>query len=52
LAELGVSAPGQLAEQLAILADGVAGRAMVFDDPGRADYGRVAAETLLDAAVR
>ncbi|MCV7173006.1 TetR family transcriptional regulator [Mycobacterium manitobense] len=52
LVELGASAPDQLAEQLAILADGVAGRAMVFDDPGRADYGRLAAETLLDAALR
>ncbi|MET0451521.1 MAG: helix-turn-helix domain-containing protein [Mycobacterium sp.] len=51
LLELGAREPDRLAEQLAILADGVAGRAMVFDDPGRGDYGRVAAETLLDAAL-
>ena len=52
LAELGADDPGQLAEQLAILADGVAGRAMVFNDPGRGDYAREAAQTLLDAALR
>lgn len=52
LAELGAREPDRLAEQLAILADGVAGRAMVFDDPGRGDYARAAAETLLDAALQ
>ena len=52
LSELGVGDPASLAEQLAILADGVAGRAMVFDDPGRAEHARAAAETLLDAAVQ
>ena len=52
LAELGARNPGQLAEQMAILADGVAGRAMVFDDPDRGDFARSAAETLLDAALR
>jgi AcrR family transcriptional regulator len=52
LSELGATEPDLLAEQLAILADGVAGRAMVFDDAGRGDYGRAAAETLLDAALR
>jgi len=51
LAELGAGHPGELAEQLAILADGAAGRAMVFDDPGRGNTGRAAAETLLDAAI-
>lgn len=52
LEELGVDDPDKLAEQLAILADGVAGRAMVFNDPGRGDYAREAAKTLLDAALR
>ncbi|WP_422743062.1 TetR/AcrR family transcriptional regulator [Mycobacterium sp. WMMD1722] len=52
LAELGAKDPDGLAEQLAILADGVAGRAMVFDDPDRGAYARAAAETLLDAALR
>ncbi|WP_197381767.1 TetR/AcrR family transcriptional regulator [Mycolicibacterium mengxianglii] len=52
LAELGADDPETLAEQLAILADGVAGRAMVFNDPGRGDYGRSVAQTLLDAALR
>jgi AcrR family transcriptional regulator len=52
LAELGASDPERLAEQFAILADGVAGRAMVFDDPAREDYARAAAEILLDAALR
>lgn len=52
LCELGAREPAQLAEQLAILADGVAGRAMVFDDPGRGDHARAAAEILLDAAVQ
>lgn len=51
LAGLGAPEPAQLAEQLAILADGVAGRAMVFNDPGRGKFARAAAETLLDAAL-
>jgi AcrR family transcriptional regulator len=48
---LGAREPAQLAEQLAILADGVAGRAMVFDDPSRGDIARAAAETLLETAI-
>jgi AcrR family transcriptional regulator len=52
LAELGARDPDRLAEQLSILADGVAGRAMVFNDPDRGDYGAAAAEVLLDAALR
>jgi len=49
LAELGAGDPTGLAEQLAILADGVSSRAMVFNDTGRADLGRAAAEALLRA---
>lgn len=52
LAELGARDADRLAEQFAILADGVAGRAMVFDDPDRGDYARAAAESLLEAALR
>jgi AcrR family transcriptional regulator len=51
LAEMGARDPDVLAEQLAILADGAASRAMVFDDAGRGDLGRRAAEALLDAAL-
>lgn len=50
LDEMGANDPAQLAEQLAILTDGVASRAMVFNDARRADIGRAAAEALLDAA--
>ncbi|MGV0849149.1 TetR/AcrR family transcriptional regulator [Mycolicibacterium phlei] len=50
LDELGAADPSGLAEQLAILTDGVASRAMVFNDAGRADIGRAAAEALLAAA--
>lgn len=50
LAEMGAEDPSRLAEQLAILTDGVASRAMVFNDTSRADIGRAAAEALLDAA--
>lgn len=52
LAELGVRDPTDLAEQLAIIADGTASRAMVFNDASRATLGRAAAETLLDAALQ
>src|SRR3712207_6699712 len=52
LAELGARDADRRAEQFAILADGVAGRAMVFDDPDRGDYARAAAETLLESALR
>ena len=51
LDEMGVDDPAVLAEQLAIIADGVASRAMVFNDARRGDYGRAAAEALLDAAL-
>jgi AcrR family transcriptional regulator len=50
LEEMGARNPERLAEQLAILTDGVASRAMVFNDTGRADIGRSAAEVLLNAA--
>jgi AcrR family transcriptional regulator len=51
LGELGAHQPDELAEQLAILADGVATRAMVFNDAKRGDSGRAAANALLDAAL-
>lgn len=51
LVEMGAREPDILAEQLAILADGVASRAMVFDDAGRGDLGRAAAEALLEAGL-
>ena len=50
LTEMGAEDPAGLAEQLAILADGVASRAMVFNDSRRGDLGRAAAEALLVAA--
>ncbi|WP_395309197.1 TetR family transcriptional regulator [Mycobacterium sp. AMU20-3851] len=50
LEEMGADDPAGLAEQLAILTDGVASRAMVFNDTGRAAVGRAAAEALLAAA--
>ena len=50
LDEMGARDPSRLAEQLAILTDGVASRAMVFNDTSRADVGRAAAEALLNAA--
>lgn len=50
LEEMGATDPAQLAEQIAILTDGVASRAMVFNDAGRGDIGRAAAEALLKAA--
>lgn len=50
LVEMGASDPSRLAEQLAILTDGVASRAMVFNDTSHAAIGRSAAEALLDAA--
>jgi AcrR family transcriptional regulator len=49
LTEMGAEDPAGLAEQLAILADGVASRAMVFNDARRGDVGRAAAEALLVA---
>ncbi|MBU8815203.1 TetR family transcriptional regulator [Mycolicibacterium goodii] len=50
LTELGAADPHGLAEQLAILTDGVASRSMVFNDTRRGDAGRAAAEALLAAA--
>ncbi|ABK73461.1 TetR family transcriptional regulator [Mycolicibacterium smegmatis] len=50
LTELGADDPHGLAEQLAILTDGVASRSMVFNDARRGDVGRAAAEALLTAA--
>ncbi|MGO1055298.1 TetR/AcrR family transcriptional regulator [Crossiella sp. CA198] len=48
--QLGAAHPEILGEQLAILADGVASRAMVFNDPGCGEHARAAAAALLDAA--
>ncbi|GGP03496.1 TetR family transcriptional regulator [Nonomuraea glycinis] len=50
--ELGIDAPGPLAEQLVILADGAASRAMVLNDPDYGRHAREAAEILLDHAPR
>lgn len=50
LSDLGAEDPQHLAEQLAILTDGVASRSMVFNDARRGDVGRAAAEALLTAA--
>ncbi|RKT53587.1 TetR/AcrR family transcriptional regulator [Saccharothrix australiensis] len=48
--ELGAAHPDILGEQLAILADGAATRAMVLNDPACGRHARAAAEALLDAA--
>ena len=52
VAELGVTEPEPLAEQLVTLADGVASRAMVLNDPHYGRHARAAAQTLLDHAPR
>ncbi|MQY22345.1 TetR/AcrR family transcriptional regulator [Nocardia macrotermitis] len=49
--ELGVAHPGPLAEQLAVLADGAASRAMVLNDPDCLRHARTAAAALLATAV-
>lgn len=48
--ELGAAQPDILGEQLAILADGAASRAMVLNDPTCGHHARTAAKALLDAA--
>ncbi|MFE0022490.1 TetR/AcrR family transcriptional regulator [Amycolatopsis sp. NPDC059021] len=48
---LGVAEPRPLGEQLAVLVDGAASRAMVLDDAGCGHHARAAAEALLDAAL-
>lgn len=50
LRELGAADPERLAEQLAILSDGAASRAMVLDDASSGAHARAVAEMLLDAA--
>jgi AcrR family transcriptional regulator len=50
VSELGVAHQDVLGEQLAILADGVASRAMVLNDATCGHHARAAAEALLDAA--
>lgn len=50
VAELGITDPGPLAEQLVTLADGAASRAAVLDEPDYGRHARAAAETLLDLA--
>jgi AcrR family transcriptional regulator len=50
--QLGIDEPQSLAEQLVTLADGVASRAMVLNDPDYGRHARAAAETLLDDALR
>ncbi|WP_158896021.1 TetR/AcrR family transcriptional regulator [Amycolatopsis anabasis] len=50
VSELGAADPDLLGEQLAILADGAASRAMVLNDPACGRHARAAAEALLDAA--
>jgi AcrR family transcriptional regulator len=47
---LGAAHPDVLGEQLAILSDGAASRAMVLNDPACGDHARAAAAALLDAA--
>ncbi|GAA1993649.1 helix-turn-helix domain-containing protein [Amycolatopsis minnesotensis] len=47
---LGAPHPGVLAEQLVMLADGAATRAMVLNDAACGRHARAAAEALLDAA--
>ncbi|MBZ4324270.1 TetR/AcrR family transcriptional regulator [Streptomyces huiliensis] len=51
LTELGCREPLPLAEQLAILADGAASRAMVLDDADHGRHARAAADILLDQAM-
>ncbi|WP_428964765.1 TetR family transcriptional regulator [Micromonospora fluostatini] len=51
LRDLGVEDPEELGEQLSILADGAASRAMVLNDASCVVRARAAAETLLDAAL-
>ncbi|MGI5340245.1 TetR/AcrR family transcriptional regulator [Streptomyces sp. CA-181903] len=51
LTELGCREPLPLAEQLAILADGAASRAMVLDEADYGRHARAAAEILLDRAL-
>ncbi|WNV84600.1 TetR/AcrR family transcriptional regulator [Umezawaea sp. Da 62-37] len=51
-ARLGAVDPEALGEQLAILADGAAGRAMVLNDGACMRYGLMAAEALVDAQSR
>ncbi|MFD9892695.1 TetR/AcrR family transcriptional regulator [Amycolatopsis sp. NPDC059027] len=48
---LGVAEPRTLGEQLAVLVDGAASRAMVLNDASCGDPARTAAEALLDAAL-
>jgi AcrR family transcriptional regulator len=50
VAELGITDPEPLAQQLVTLADGAASRAMVLDDAGYGRHARAAAEALLDRA--
>ncbi|RJQ81193.1 TetR family transcriptional regulator [Pseudonocardiaceae bacterium YIM PH 21723] len=52
LREMGAARPEILGEQLAILADGAASRAMVLNDPASGRHARAAAEVLLDAALQ
>ncbi|MGW6056682.1 TetR/AcrR family transcriptional regulator [Streptomyces sp. NPDC055189] len=49
--ELGCREPAALAEQLVILADGAASRAMVLDDADYGRHARAAAEILLERAL-
>ncbi|MET1072200.1 MAG: TetR/AcrR family transcriptional regulator [Umezawaea sp.] len=51
-ARLGAAEPEALGEQLAILSDGAAGRAMVLNDGACMRYGLMAAEALVDAQTR
>lgn len=51
LTELGCREPVVLAEQLATLADGAAGRAMVLDEADYGRHARAAAEILLELAL-
>lgn len=52
VAELGITEPELLAEQLVTLADGAAVRAMVLDDAGYGRHARAAAVVLIDQAER
>jgi AcrR family transcriptional regulator len=52
VADLGCREPDALAEQLAILADGAASRAMVLDAPDYGRHARAAAEVLLAQALQ
>ncbi|MFC7331173.1 TetR/AcrR family transcriptional regulator [Marinactinospora rubrisoli] len=51
LTGLGAAEPGALGEQLAMLADGAASRAMVLNDTACGRHARTAAQALLDAAL-